>query len=326
VTEPMPGNAPALLDRLGERARRRAAPRLGIALAGAGSALVVVGMLVLSGYELGVDSELAGGGGSGRVPGIVLSIGVVAFGYVLLAANRTGPLAAAGVAASALATPAAVFFLTFDEGAPGTPVSVDAILLVSTGVWAFSYLAGPGRGHAFYLGSALIGLWYFVTEQVEPVLSESAFFGFALRSDGDSRLSTIGMVALLFGMAYLLAAWAADRRGFAGTATPLVAAGNLALASGVVALSPDLEAAGTGMVAIAFGIVLAAFGARTGRRLTTWLGAGGVFAGVALVLGDVIGDEARPLGVCLMLAGVAVVTAAHMASRALAEAPEYLDA
>ena len=103
------------LARLGTWAGRRAEPRLWISLAGAGCALAVAGVVIISG-----DAQVGEDGFDGsRVPGILLCLVVAAAGYVLLHWFAESPAATAGVTAIALAVPPFFYFLTFD--ADGTP-------------------------------------------------------------------------------------------------------------------------------------------------------------------------------------------------------------
>src|SRR5688572_19270075 len=154
----------SFLDGLGDRGLRRAEPRTSISLAGAGCALGIVGVLVLA-ADTGLDDDT---GEFSQVPGVLLSLIVVALGYFVLAAAREGALATAGTVAAALGVPAFMFFVTFDQdGFP--PYNEEAILMVSAAVWLGSFAFGPARGRPFFLGAGLIALWFTVLELVENV-------------------------------------------------------------------------------------------------------------------------------------------------------------
>lgn len=316
------------LGRLGPRALARATPRLTVAVAAAGCALVVLGALVVGG------DGLASGEDGSRYPGLLLSAGVLVGGYVVLARfPGGGPLTTAGTVAAALAVPPLLFFLTFDEdGFP--PYSTDVILLVSTLVWAGSYLAGPGRGRPFFLGAAAVGLWFAVLQLAEEAFDAPFLFlerfGPVVSSDGTGfesgfggpDPSAIGGISLAFGAGYLLAARALDRRGYAGVATPVTAAALFALPFGILFLGEDLEALGSGALGAAVGFVVAAHGASVDRRGTTWLGAAGVAFGLLTIVADLV-DEATPGGITLMVVGAGVVVGAEALRRATDEAPEH---
>lgn len=291
---------------------------------------------------LGFDGSLGDDtlDGGSDAPGIALSLVVLVAGYGALVGFRGGPVATAGVVASTLGWPALFFFLTLDA-TDFPPFSVDALLAVSTMAWVASYLAGPGRGHAFYLGAALVGLWLFVLEQVESIVSfpfvvPFLLFGTVEASDGGGGTfdgggasvdampdpSTIGAISLLFAGTYLLAVGLADRRGLFGTATPFLFASLVTLFVGVFALADDLEATGTGIVLVLVGLGLAVFGAGTGRRGTTWLGGGAVFSGATTIVGDLAGERAQVFGLVTVVVGVAVIALAAAGATAWQEPDE----
>src|SRR5687768_8797569 len=88
---------PGLIDWVGVRAGRRPEPRFGVSLAAAGAGLLVLGAIALSGDQLFGTSS----GEGSQIPGIFITLGVIVVGVTLNAQYRNGPLAAAGVAASA---------------------------------------------------------------------------------------------------------------------------------------------------------------------------------------------------------------------------------
>jgi hypothetical protein len=324
MTEPL-GDVPAtsFLDSLGVRGRRRAEPRTSIAIAGAGCALAVLGVLIVAG-DTGTS-----GGDFNRVPGVVLSALVVAAGYAMLAATRQGPIATAGAAAAALGVPPLMFFLTFDEGS-SPPYSTEGILIVSTLAWLATYVIGPGRGRPFFLGAGLLGAWLGVLQLTENVFDAPfVFVGVTASSDGGfdeptidvPDPTTIALLSLAFGLGYLVLCRWLDRRGHHGTATPFALATLPTLFVGVVALADELEQAGTGLLAMLVGAVLAYHGATVGRRVTAWVGGGATALGVAVFLGDMT-DDATVGGMLFLAAGIALVATAHAVAAALNEADE----
>ncbi|MEO6317492.1 MAG: hypothetical protein ABIP36_01795, partial [Acidimicrobiales bacterium] len=171
MTEPLAGpRSTSFLDSLGERGLRRSEPRTSIALAGAGCALGILGVLIVAG-----DTGAGDDGDFNRFPGLVLSALVVAAGYFVLAQARRGAVATGGTVAAALGTPPCMFFLTFGAD-KFPPYSTEGILIVSTIVWLASYAVGPGRGRPLFLGAGLIGLWLTALELTENVFT--APFGF----------------------------------------------------------------------------------------------------------------------------------------------------
>ena len=340
------------LDSLGDRGRRRAEPRASIALAGAGCALAVLGALAVGG-----DSGYTGDGFN-RAPGLILSALIVGAGLATLSAMRQGPIATAGAAATALGIPPFVFFLTVDiEDFP--PYSTNAILFVSTGLWLAVYAVGPGRGRPFFLGSGLIGLWFTIMQVTENLFDAPfALFGFAESSSssfsstgtaigGDTPFdpgtfdsstyqpspydsgfglhapdpTTLGLICLGLGIAYVLASRWLDHHGRVGAATPFALAALPTLLSSVVFLANDLEQAGTGLFLTAIGAALAYHGATVGRRVTTWVGGAATALGIAVFLADMT-DDATVGGMLFMAAGIALVAVAHVLAGALSEQDE----
>jgi hypothetical protein len=329
------------LARMGARAGRRAEPRLWISLAGAGCALAVAGVVIISG-----DAQVGEGGFSdgSRVPGILLCLVVAAGGYALLHWFADTPAATAGVTAIALAVPPFFYFLTFDaDGTP--PWSAEAILALSALVWLVSYAMGPARGRPLLLGVGLVAVvllaFQFIEEpfstgfettfvdespfeQDEPLPGDEPFPGDGFISQGDEPdPTTLGIISLVFGAAYLAAARLLDRRGFAGTATPLVVVSLAAIPAGIAFLGEDLEAAGAGAAAIVAGLVVAWLGARSGRRASTVIGAGGVALGIVLIIADAM-EESSPtsIGIALLVAGGSVALGAQLLHMQTGESPQ----
>ena len=127
-----------VLDWVGPRAARRPEPRLGVSVSAAGAGMLVVGAIALGGDQLFGTSS----GDGSQFPGLLITFAVIVAGVALTAHYRNGPLAAAGVAASATALPPFLVFLTYSKG---SAPSFDTILLVSCIGWAAGYLVGPAE-------------------------------------------------------------------------------------------------------------------------------------------------------------------------------------
>jgi hypothetical protein len=329
--------ATGLIERLGERVTRRAEPRLGIALAGVGVAMVVVGVVVWGGDAAGGSGD----GDSNQVLGSLLSLAVIAAGYLLIVRFRHGPLAAAGVAAAALGVPVLMAFLTFDASSdPGSellfamPFSVDAIVLLSLAAWLATYVWVPvASGRVFFLALSVFALWLYALEKVEegaaayvvtlPYSSIVVSVGSAFDEESVTfDPSSLGVMSLVVGIAYYLAAMFLDRRGYRGMAMPFVGAGLAASAVGIVHLASDLEAIGTGLVLIAMGSVLGTYGAMRGRRVTTWAWSGAAGLGVLVILVELFRDTVSGFGVTAIVLGAGVVLIGHLVADGFAEPSE----
>jgi hypothetical protein len=338
LTSPQAG----VLARLDSRARRRPEPRLGVSLAGAGIALAVIGVLVWSGdYLTSANGGTGGASSSRQLLGVGLSLLVVAVGYFLAVQIRQGPLATAGVAASALGLPVLLGFTTFDSGSSGLPFSLDAVVIVSVVVWLGSYLVVPGtRGHSFYLGLATVVFWLYVLDKAEPSLfTGRPFLSFLL--GGDSGIlpvsdrsvpdwTTVAALSLIFGLVYYATAFLLDRSGRPGVGVGFLVGGFLATWVGIAATTPDLHALGTGIVLVVIALALSTYGARAGRRFTTWAWTAGIALGVSVIIDHFASNNSAAAGVALILSGVLVVAAGHLLRNVLHEpedvAPDRISA
>ncbi|MEY2403805.1 MAG: hypothetical protein QOD38_1356 [Acidimicrobiaceae bacterium] len=338
LTPPPPSPPPTepvikrgLVDWIGVRAARRPEPRFGVSLAGAGAGMLVVGAIALGGDQLVSDS----GGDGNQFPGLLITFAVIAAGVLLTAHYRNGPLAAAGVAASATALPPFLVFLTYSKG---SPPSFDTILVVSALGWAAGYLVGPGRGHNLYVAAALLGLWLWFIEVTEHLFSFPAIFLFGLARaasagtidssssstfglDGAPDANTIGAYTLVFAAGYLVVAYVLDRRNLRGLATPFTFAGIVTLVIGIASLSDSLDQVGTGIAYAVAGLLLTYLGATEGRRATNWVGAILLFLGVTTVVADPF-DTATSFGFAELIVGGGVILLAHWIATQFHEPPE----
>lgn len=313
---------------------------MSIALAGAGCALAILGVLIVSGDTGAGDDDF------NRAPGIILCALVIAGGHAALARVERGAVATAGTVAAALGVPPLLFFMTFDEnGIP--PYSTEAILVVSTIAWLVSYAVGPGRGRLFFLGAGLFGVWasvlqltedlfdapylllglFFPFVYVEPSFDDSGSlggesdFGADLSSLGVPDPTAIGILSLAFGVAYVVLSRRFDRQGHHGAATPFTVIALPAFLVGVIGMADELEQAGSGLLAVGIGVGLAYHGSSTWRRATTWIGGAATVVGAGVFLGDMT-DEATLLGLLYVAAGIGIVFAGHAIAQATGEADE----
>ena len=333
MTEPTTdGPTTTFLDSLGARGLRRAEPRASIAVAGAGCALAILGVLIVAG-----DTG-SSGDDFNKAPGILLSALVVAAGFLTLNMVRVGALATAGTVAAALGVPPLMFFLTFDEGG-FPPYSTDGILVVSTLIWLGAYVIGPSRGRPFFLGAGLIGAWLTVLQLTEDVFDfpfgllggfaqsfEPAFeddFGsgsFGPTFDTPDP-TTMGLLSLGFGALYLVMARRLDTTHHHGVATPFALATLPSLLVGTVLLGDELEQAGTGLLLILVGAALTHHGSTLGRRATAWVGAAATAIGAAVFLSDMT-DDATIAGMLFLAGGIGLVAAGHAVATARREPDE----
>jgi hypothetical protein len=283
---------------------------------------------------LQVDLGLNGGppgasGNSRRFLGAGLSLAMVVLGYLLVLLRRRGPLATAGVVASAFGVPLMMIFLTLDVTglfSGQLPISIDAVWLVSIVVWLISYFAVPGaQGRAFYLAAAAIGLAGYVGFKI----GENALLRTAASTVNTGSLSTgagtgsFAAVGLIFGLGYYAVAVFLDRTGRHGAAVALVVAGFDVTLSGVIAAVPTFHQVGTGVLLIVLGALLGWYGGYFGRRFTTWIWTAGLIVGVGLIVQKIIPNDYAGAGILLIALGAAVVVVAQVFSSLSNEPPEF---
>jgi hypothetical protein len=328
-----------LAQRLADRVAERPAPRLGISLAGVGVGLAILGVVIwgvayiAEGSSNFFSGEGAGTpGGSRHYLGAGIALVVVIVGYVLAITAQHGPLATAGIAASAIGVPVTLEFLTFDLHEGSTQViNFDAVTWGSVAVWVISYLFVRGaRGHSFYLGLTALLLWDYAVDKSTRITFQQTILGdqssnplTALHDD----FGTLAGVSLTIGLLYYVIAWALDRTGRRGAAVALVLVGFPAVAVGIAALVPNLKQVGTGLVLVVVGVLLSGYGARFGHRFTTWVWAVGAAGGAALVVAKLVADAgAVQLGISFIALGAVFVAGGALIARLLHEPDDVLPA
>lgn len=302
--------------RFGERLARRPEPRFAVAIAGAGAALTLLGVLIWGGdYFSGASSASTNRNLLGAGLGAVVTVA----GYVLMISRRSGPLGTAGAVAGGVGLPLTMTFLTLDISS-GDPFNIDAIFWVSVVVWLASYLFVPGaRGRSFFVFLISTGLVTYLLIKnadninVDFVVSPT---GAGPRFNG---LGTIAAIGLVFGLGYYVIAFLLDRAGHHGPATGLVYPAFSATAVGIEAWSPTVHQAGAGIITAALGGLICWYGGRFGRRLTCFAAAAAVVLGVLLIVEDASPDNATAAGVTFILVGALVVAAAAVFAAGVGE-------
>jgi hypothetical protein len=333
-----PAAGTSLADRLGPRSERRPEPRFGISLAGAGAALIVIGLLVWSvGYLVdgfnvifSDNGDASSSSSSRRFLGAVLFLALAVVGYTVVVIRRRGPLATAGIVSGAVAVPLALMFVTFDLSnslTGGLPFNLDAVYIVSIIVWLGSYLFVPGaRGRAFLLGASAVALPAYIGIKVASHslgrTAVAAVSGDGFNTSGTDSLAAVG---LIFGLAYYAIAAFLDKDGRSGAAVAMAYAAFGTTVGGVVAAAPSFKQVGTGIVLIVLGLALSWYGGRYGRRFTSWAWAFGLVVGVGLLVAKAAPNSYTGAGVMFILIGLVVAVVAHVVSTATSEEPDIVE-
>ena len=314
-----------LAGQLGWRARHRAAPFLSHALGAGGGALLAVGVVVL-GIHFGEDDN------SGT-PGAVLSAALVIAALVLMS-RLPAAARSACIAAIVIGVPSTWFFLITVES---STASTTGAQLLSAGVLLVLFLFGPTRGRAVLLGASLLFAANLVVGEIGGVNELGAFddqssfgdedfdTGFEEDKEFPEGESDAGVAALVIGGGYLAAAWALDKRGLRGGATPFVAVGIFAAVSGAIIVGVDAGAVGGGLLAVAVGVGVGWVGAQGHhRRASVWLGAITGTVGITVVVNDIadVDDSALGFAILALLLGAAIVVGSVFLGPALGEPDE----
>lgn len=360
MTEPL-GSAPAtsFLDSLGDRSRRRAEPRASIAIAGAGCALAVVGALVVAGDTGATDGDFNRVPGI-ILSALIVAAGLVTLAAIRQGPIATAGAVAAALGVPPLmffvtfdmnsfppySTDAILIVSTvawlaaYTVGpARGRPFFLSAGLI---GFW-FTLMQvienvfeaplglfgmGMASSESFSTSGGMIGGdGSFDSGSFDSGTFDSGSFDAPnpILPDGPSfdipDPTTLGLICLGLGVAYLLMSRWLDRGGHHGTATPFAVAALPTLFAGPIFLTDDLETAGTGLLLLLIGAALAYQGATAGRRATAWFGGAATAIGALVFISDMT-EDATVGGMLLMAAGIALVAIGHVTALALSEPEE----
>ncbi len=319
-----------LMERLGWRAERRPEPGFAHALGAGAAAFAVFAVFAL---VIEVTSQDATAPGVGFY--LLLSVAAILGG-----AQMAGPVRAAATTALVFSVPLIWIFAFVGDGTSGDDTLRWIYLLVSASYLAL-YLVSWTKGHAIFLGLALLLLASWITTEVGGLEGSSVPFqtqispsasspfessGFETQNDNTTETST---TSLVIGLLYLGAAAALDRKKLAGVATPFVLAGTLSTLSGALVLGARESLFWGGFSAVAAGTVVGLVGGLgLHRRFSTWFGTLFVVGGlIAIVVDFVSGDQLRG-GSSLEYAGVFAAVAILMAGAAALAAPrlhEFVD-
>jgi hypothetical protein len=340
------------------RSARRGTPWLGHAIAGGGGALVAAGVVAI-GADLYPDpSDDPGWAGA------LLCVALVVVSIVALP-RVPALIRSALIATIAVGIAGAAGFLLL-PGVHGVD-DLRGFFALTVAAWVVAFLVGPTRGRTLLLGLALLLAFTWALAEVADFSSFSPFpittsiessSGTTIDSitpgsiddslNGDSfseqpftddssssfdapdepNWGELGIVAAIFGVAYLLAVALLDARGRSGTSTAFVAPGVVALIFAIYFFATEANnAAVAGAVSVAAGLFCGAVGTQSHRRFTVWTGAFLATIGAALLAGQLTsstvdsGDDngATVFGITAIVFGAVMVAVAFVTARFLRE-------
>jgi hypothetical protein len=297
------------LDSLGAGARDRPVPRLSIALAGGGGALVA----------FGIDAAILGDTTSrGRAIGAAIIILCAAL-FVRLGVTHQPDLMSSAVGAGVIGLGTLGGAIVADHiDASWAPLVVGLLFLAA---WVL-----PGfRGRPIMLGiGALLMVAAFGSATASSGAGSTGVLGDVPFSDavGDQQVVFLLAAAVLFALV-----WWLDRAGYFGVGTSLVVAALVSAFVGVGEATSNLGDTGATILIVAVGLLVCFVGSHGDRRATTWWGAlltaiGLVGFFVATMTPDSVGSTAAVLLVSglLLIVGPAAARAIR-ASRQRTDAP-----
>ncbi|MFN8026379.1 MAG: hypothetical protein U0W40_08550 [Acidimicrobiia bacterium] len=297
ATQPAPVPEPAAAPsgfRLGWRAERRPSPGFAHVLGAVAGVFAVVAMVAF---------VIAASGDDPQIPGVLGSLVLVA-AALLLGSRAPGPIRSACTAALVLGAPVLWFFALAGNGNFGEG-ELRGFLLLTTFTYLGLYLTGWTKGRSIFLGGTLLVFANWLTFEVASGSSGiipfqdqvTSSFNSSLNVTSSSSSSTAAGVAMVLGIAYLLAGGALDRKRLAGAATPFIAVGAYETIVGAVSLGGQESTLVGGILAIVAGSLVGVIAAHgENRRGSTWFGAVAVFGGMVAIIADIAPSSAAGVG------------------------------
>jgi hypothetical protein len=315
-----------LTERLGWRAERRPEPGFAHAL-GAGAAAFAVFAVFALVIEVTSDDATAPG------VGFYLILSIVS---ILAGAQMAGPVRAAATTALVLSVPLIWIFAFVGDGQAGNDTLRWIYILVIVS-YAALYFVSWTKGHAIFLGLALLVLFIWVTaevqgldsspvpfQQISPSTSTPFDTGGNFPASDDDNTTETSTTSLVIGLIYLGAAAALDRKKLTGVATPFVLVGTIATLSGAIVLGARESLFWGGFSAVAAGSAVGLVGGLgLNRRFSTWFGTVFVVGGLIAIVVDIVSGDSFRGGTSLEYAGVFALVALLMGGAAAVAAPRF---
>jgi|TARA_Y100000031_G_C8211689_1_gene381303 hypothetical protein len=264
--------------------------------------LCIAGLLAAIGFTFVIAGSSDAGRGSVIVTGLILCAGAYAIEFF-----RPSLALASSVALLAVGAPIFWLGVLLDEEAGSGAMA--AAMLLTAATLACIYLFDPRFiGATPLLGVATTAGWLmlvFLTTESGGIGIDDPF-NTALETS-----SSAAWLSLIVGAGYLAVTAQLDQRNLHAAGTGFAVSGLWAFASGATGVVGSIEANGVAkaLMIIAAGCWLSHVGDKGGRRVTTWVGAFGVWLGVVMFMLDVA-DGPEGGGVIALVAAIIVAAVA----------------
>lgn len=299
------------LNTMAPDSRDRPRPTTNVAVAGLGGLFAAAALFSLIAAEDSSKAKIT------IAALIALGVGLL----VRLLVPAQAELRSAAVGMGAVGIVGFVAGVSGDNFSDTWPLLLTAALLLAA--WAL-----PGfRGRPLMLGSGALFLIATLSSALTSAPSCTSEDGFEFCESGDTLFALpdpfngLGggrqFVYLLAGAALLWLVWWLDKRGFRGTATPLVISAILAMLIGTERSFSNLGDTAPALLIIGVGVLLCTVGTLGARRATTWWGAFLIATGAsALFVSAIEPDSTASITTTLALVAASLI-GAPIATRTL---------
>lgn len=139
--------------------------------------------------------------------------------------------------------------------------------------------------------------------------------------DAGDVATELGWLSIVFGSAYLAAAWWRDRTGDRRMGTAFAAVSIPILGLAISLLSGSFGDVATALLSIAIGAAAVLVGTSADRRALSWLGALAVTGGIVALVDDGLGESTAAMGLVFCVLGLAIAVGAIALDRRNGAAP-----
>lgn len=295
----------ALLERMSPDSHRRPTPRLDSAIAGIGG---VVAAAAIAAFVIGNKPDRGK-----AVLAFALILGLALAVRLLVTSQLEARAAAVGAGAVGIVG-LSVAATVSDTADPSSAVPWLVMAALALAAWAL-----PGFfGRPLMLG---VGLQAAVLAVAAGTTNGDDIFG-DVSDRAASSATAARYILLVLGALMMVVVWYLDRRGYRGTATPIVAVGLVTTLLAGFGVAGSFGDTGGPLLIVAVGVLISIVGGNGRRRATTWVGAAIAAGGLIGLLGNSMKPRsATDLGGMLLIAAALLIAGAILLSRWRASRP-----